>query len=239
MKNPLLYVLLFFLPFTAKAQTADTVACRFHPAQLIVPAALLGAGVVGLASDGFKGVSDADATRLPRKNFVADEVLRWTPLAGLYLANWCGLPARHSFRDRTMIALTATILAAGSTYVLKHTIRSARPDNSDRHGFPSGHTAIAFMGAELLRREYASPWVGVAGYAVATTTAVLRVTHRKHYWTDVAAGAGLGILSAQAAYWLFPLERRLFRLRDQSSSLALLPFASPRNAYGISAALVF
>lgn len=42
----------------------------------------------------------------------------------------------------------ASVLAIrGSSNVL-------RPDGSAKNYFPSGHTATAFMGAELLRKEY-------------------------------------------------------------------------------------
>lgn len=56
-----------------------------------------------------------------------------------------------------------------SVLVLKSVTKVERPDGSARNSFPSGHTAMAFMGAELLRREFweVSPWIGVAGYVVA------------------------------------------------------------------------
>ena len=45
-----------------------------------------------------------------------------------------------------------------------------------------------------------SPWIGVAGYAVATTVAVDRVRRNRHRWGDVVAGAAIGCLSAEAGY---------------------------------------
>jgi len=39
---------------------------------------------------------------------------------------------------------------------------------------------------------------------MATATAGLRMYNNKHWMTDVAAGAGLGILSTQVAYWIHP-----------------------------------
>ena len=49
------------------------------------------------------------------------------------------------------------------------------------NSFPSGHTANAFCGAELMRIEYGN-WVGLAGYAVAVTTGVMRMYNERHWW---------------------------------------------------------
>lgn len=45
-----------------------------------------------------------------------------------------------------------------------------------------------------------SPWIGVAGYAVATGVAVDRVRRNRHHWEDVVAGAAIGVASAEAGY---------------------------------------
>lgn len=54
-----------------------------------------------------------------------------------------------------------------------------------------------------------SPWIGVAGYAVATGTALARIGHNEHWLTDVIAGAGIGILGTKAAYWIYPWVQEL------------------------------
>lgn len=43
---------------------------------------------------------------------------------------------------------------ATSVNTIKYTAQVDRPDKSARNSFPSGHTAVAFMGAEFL-------WQGV------------------------------------------------------------------------------
>jgi membrane-associated phospholipid phosphatase len=40
-------------------------------------------------------------------------------------------------------------------------------------------------------------------YAVATGTGILRMYNNKHWLGDVAAGAGIGILSTTLSYWLY------------------------------------
>ena len=89
------------------------------------------------------------------------------------------------------------------------------------------------MGAELVRLEY-GPWWGLAAYTVAVTTGFFRVWNNWHWTSDVLAGAGLGILCANAAYWLLPLERKLFRLDSRLSVLpAVLP-APTGTSVGVS-----
>ena len=101
-------------------------------------------------------------------------------------------------------AALSTAVTAVVTYTLKQSIREERPDGTDVHSFPSGHSSIAFAGAHVLFKEFhqKQPWLCVAGYAVASYTAVDRVCRNRHRWGDVAAGAAIGILSTELSYWL-------------------------------------
>ena len=96
------------------------------------------------------------------------------------------------------------MLSAGVAWVRKHSVKEERPDGTDDRAFPSGHSTIAFAGAHALHKEYGhlSPWISVAGYTVATFTAVDRVARNRHHWYDAVAGAAIGILGTEAAYWL-------------------------------------
>lgn len=89
--------------------------------------------------------------------------------------------------------------------------------------FRLGIQRTAFVGAELLWQEYKdqSIWYGVAGYAVATGTGFFRMYNNKHWLSDVAMGAGIGILSTKIAYWLLPLFDRT--LGAQNSNYVVLP----------------
>ena len=42
----------------------------------------------------------------------------------------------------------------------------------------------------------------MAGYTVATVTAVDRVRRNRHHWDDVVVGAAIGIAATEAGYWL-------------------------------------
>ena len=43
---------------------------------------------------------------------------------------------------------------------------------------------------------------------MATTVGVLRMYNNRHWLNDVMAGAGIGVLSAHVADWLFPIQKR-------------------------------
>lgn len=66
--------------------------------------------------------------------------------------------------------------------------------------FPSGHTTLAFMGATFGTYVFSryfpdSPWryaVGTAFYALAFTTAGLRLASGNHFLTDILGGALIG-----------------------------------------------
>ena len=133
-----------------------------------------------------------------------DDVLQYTPMAASFLLKAAGVKCRSSWEQRLYKSGASFILCSGTTYLLKHSIHKMRPDGTDNRSFPSGHTAIAFSGATVLHKEFGktSPWISVAGYAVATITAVDRVRRNRHHWEDIATGAAIGFLSAQASYWI-------------------------------------
>jgi len=81
---------------------------------------------------------------------------------------------------------------------LKNTVYETRPNGQGHESFPSGHAAVTFASAEFLRERYGW-YYGVPAYALASLTAYSRVESDHHYWHDVIAGAGIGVLSS----WLF------------------------------------
>jgi membrane-associated phospholipid phosphatase len=95
-------------------------------------------------------------------------------------------------------------------------------------------------------REYkdVSPWIGISAYAIAATTATLRVTHKKHYVHDVLAGAAIGYLSTEAAYLMLPLWQKLTTKKEKgddgkgNTAIAIFPSASTEHL-GVTGAIVF
>ena len=216
---------------------------RFKPVQLIAPAALIGVGVIGLESDWLKRRNIETKDELqehPHPHLSADDFMQFAPVAATYGLKLCGVKSLHGYVDMTIIATTAYLLTGLSVYGIKTLTKIERPDGSTRNSFPSGHTATAFAGAELLRREYwnTSPWIGVAGYIVATGTGFLRMYNNRHWLTDVLAGAGLGILCTQAAYWLYPVITKTFFHKQYRANIFLSAYVSPESK-GLALQLTF
>jgi membrane-associated phospholipid phosphatase len=135
----------------------------------------------------------------------ADDFIQYSPTLinlGLHVA---GLEDTQKPKELISVFLIGTGTYTLITQGLKYTVNETRPDGTD-HSFPSGHTATAFFGARMLDRAYGKkyPAIALGGYALATATGVLRMANNKHWATDVAMGAAVGIASAEIAYWVYP-----------------------------------
>jgi hypothetical protein len=92
--------------------------------------------------------------------------------------------------------LRAQILSQAVTGVIKKAAQRERPDGSDTRSFPSGHTSVSFASATVLQREFG--WkIGIPAYAAATYVGTARIEKKKHFLSDVAFGAAIGILSGR------------------------------------------
>ncbi len=144
-----------------------------------------------------------------------DDYLQFAPLATPFVLNLCGVEGRNNFKKMTLLAASGQVLGFSVLEGLKYGVAKERPDTHGRTSFPSGHTYFTFSGAELLRREYGRdyPWVAVAGYAVASFVGAMRVYNNRHWISDVAAGAGIGILSVSTVYWIDELWQNHRRIK--------------------------
>ncbi|WP_276381115.1 phosphatase PAP2 family protein [Flavobacterium sp. H4147] len=204
-------------------QTDTIKPSKFSYKQLIIPTALIGYGVIGIESDQLKSwnsqIRDEVKEDIDEKISI-DDFSQWAPAASVFALDAFGVKAKHSLRDRTVIFATSYAIMTATVMSLKSITKVERPDGSSKNSFPSGHTATAFAGAEMLWQEYKdkSIWYGIAGYAVATGTGLFRIYNNRHWLTDVAAGAGIGILSTKMAYWLNPyITKTLFGKDHQES----------------------
>jgi len=78
-----------------------------------------------------------------------------------------------------------------------------------RGSFPSGHTTAAFAVATTLADDIDSPVADVLLYTLATGAGWSRLYENRHWLSDVAMGAALGVTSAK----LVSGRWRIFRLR--------------------------
>lgn len=200
----------------------------FPTTKFVVPALLLTYGFTTTEIKGFKNVNEEVKEELysehPHKQVRIDNWLQFTPAAAIYGLNGLGIKSKDNLRDASMVFLLSNVFLNSTVYSLKNLTHKIRPDGSDNHSFPSGHTAEAFANAELLSLEYkdVSVWYGVAGYSVAAATGYLRMYNNKHWLGDVVAGAGIGIASTRLAWWLYPKMKHWF-FKDKNSNTFILP----------------
>lgn len=128
--------------------------------------------------------------------------IQYLPLAATLGLKAFGVESRSSWARMAVSGAAGGAIMLAATQSMKHLISTGRPDNSDDHSFPSGHTATAFVTATILHREYGhiSPLVSIGGYATAAATGILRIRKNRHWASDVAAGAGIGILATELGY---------------------------------------
>jgi membrane-associated phospholipid phosphatase len=220
----------------ARVDTVPHINWDYRPAynrpfpvqQFILPAAMIAYGFAGLKVAGLQNLNHKIREEVweedPHKRMHADNYLMYVPALAVYGLNAAGIHGEHNFKDRTMLLLMSQLFTQGTVFSLKGWTHTLRPDGSAYNSFPSGHTAEAFANAEFMRLEYkdVSPWYGIAGYAVATTTGMLRMYNNKHWLNDVVAGAGIGIASTRLAYWLYPrIQHAIFH--DKSPGTVLMP----------------
>jgi membrane-associated phospholipid phosphatase len=119
--------------------------------------------------------------------------------------------------------LAATLALAGATSTgLKWAMGRPRPnESSDADGYvpfsgqdamPSGHTTVAFAMAAALADDIDRTWATVGLYTLASGVGWSRMNDNKHWLSDVAAGAVIGVTCAK----LVNGRWRLFNLRPPS-----------------------
>jgi PAP2 superfamily len=250
MKN--IFLALCFISFIAQGQQSATDTLlrpdmskhQFGYKQLIIPGVLVTYGIIGIGSDQLisynKNIREELQENIDEK-ITVDDFSQYAPMLSVYALNFSGIEGEHNLGDRTIIMATSYLLVATTITGLKHSIHINRPDGSSENSFPSGHTATAFSGAEFLWQEYKDKniWYGIAGYAVATGTGIFRMYNNRHWLTDVAAGAGIGILSTKAAYWLFPvIKKHIFGGHESNTTGMVIPFYNGQQI-GIAATIRF
>lgn len=223
---------------SVKADTRDDL----HPklVSFIPAAAGVAYGFLALNITPLRKVDSYFHRRINRDNHsfytTADDYLRYVPAAAVYGLDLLGIKGKNSFRDRTSIYLISSAFTGITVNVLKRNSNRLRPNRLNDYSFPSGHAATAFASAEFLRHEYGdeSAWYAAAGYGIATTTAVLRLYKNYHWFSDLVAGAGIGILSTKFAYMVYPSVRKMVFGRSKSNTVVLPTYQNGGAALVIS-----
>jgi membrane-associated phospholipid phosphatase len=89
----------------------------------------------------------------------------------------------------------AQLVSQAITQGVKMSVGRTRPDGT-QYSFPSGHSASAFATAAVLQRHLG--WkAGIPAYSVATYVAASRIEAKRHYLSDVAFGAAIGMIAGR------------------------------------------
>lgn len=202
---------------------------QFSYKKLIIPAVFISYGVASLKIDGLKQLnfSTRDEINEHKPDHIRlNSYTQFAPAVLVYGLNAFGVEGKHNFRERSIIYGSSLLIASAITLPLKHITKEERPDQSNHLSFPSGHTTFAFASAQFMFREYKDTnfLLGISGYSLAVFTGVYRMLNDKHWFGDVLAGAGFGILSTEMAYWLYPKINNLLGGKKERSQTMIMPF---------------
>jgi len=120
--------------------------------------------------------------------------------------------------------IRAQVLAQAMTAGIKLSARRHRPDGGE-FSFPSGHSSVTFATATVVQRHFG--WkAGIPAYALASYVAASRVQVKRHFLSDVAFGAVVGVVAG-----------RTVTVGRGRARFAVSPTASPNQA-GVSFVLL-
>lgn len=251
-------------PDTATLDSIDT--CRYtaathgnaHPcadshslktAEWAVPASLFAVSALCINTSWGKSVRNEMHDCLSADNgkrHYIENVVQYAPVAAAYALEFTRVKSRHSLKDKTILLAMSATTAVALTKGNKLMFNEKRPDTSERNSFSSGHTAMAFMGAEFLWKEYhdKQPVIGYCGYATALFTGYMRMRNNRHWINDVVAGAAVGVFSTKISYWLYPKIFGKSDCRQGSKSknkpvVFGMPYYDAGNGMGLNMSILF
>ena len=196
---------------------ADTAV--FHARELIAPGVLAAAGI-GIHCFAHEAIDVPvntwfqESWRAGGPELGFDNYIQYLPIVMDLGLGLVGARADHGFVDRLVEGSVACLTMFAVSRACKYITNYPRPNGGVR-SFPSGHSSMAFVGAELVRMEYGWGW-GAGAYAIATTVAVMRNYNNWHWLSDCLLGAGIGILSAHVGRWMLEPTKRLFNIHATS-----------------------
>lgn len=116
--------------------------------------------------------------------------------------------------------IQAQVMTHMLTTAVKMSVRRTRPDGT-QYSFPSGHASVTFASATVLQRDLG--WkAGIPAYGLAAYVAASRVQEKRHFLSDVAFGAAIGIMAG-----------RTVTVGHGNGRFAVAPTAAPGGA-GVS-----
>lgn len=207
--------------------------------KLIIPSTLILSGVLLTGSKTEKQWQVDIRNKVGNDyHFAADDYIQYVPYAQIYLGDVVGMNAKNHWFDKTKNIFIGGLATLVITHSLKRGVGKERPDGSSNHSFSSGHTATAFLGSTILYHEYkeASMLYASSGFLFSSSTGTLRVMNNRHWFSDVLAGAGIGILVGNLIYHIEPLKN--FNPFKNTKNLSFTPMVDDKG-FSFTAALQF
>ncbi|PVY42294.1 phosphatase PAP2 family protein [Pontibacter virosus] len=217
------------------AQTADNRKLSVLARKATVPVLLIGLGVTHMDDEGLfegsRGLRRVVQRGYTNYSTTVDNYLYHTPLVLTVGLNLARVKGEHHYAEQALLLGMTHFVNRVITNNLKTITAINRPDGSSDDAFPSAHTSKAFAYATFFHKEYGSRsiWYSIAGYSVATATGTLRILNDRHWLSDVLAGAGIGILSAEVVYLVYPRLQEIVAHsfhKKQQNQLIFMPYYS-------------
>lgn len=217
---------------------ADSACYRLNFKKLAIPSLFIAYGISSFKIDGLRELDRSTRHEIWEHqpgHIRLDNYTQYVPAVMVYALNAAGISGKNNLKNSTIIYATSQLISASLVVPLKHIVKEERPNGSDKLSFPSGHTATAFSSAQFMFREYKDTnfWLSISGYSFALFTGVYRTLNNEHWVSDVVAGAGLGILSTELAYCLYPKINTLLSGKNKKTETMVLPVYQNKS-FGIS-----
>lgn len=190
-------------------QPAPLSSSYLKPSAFILPTTFLLYGALKPVIDGIpildNNIMNDIQQNHPGFHTSAADYMMWAPSASIYVMDALKVKTTHRFREHVIIDAGSILITGGIGYGMRLISRGMKVYHANGTKFPSGHTANAFRGAEILHQELkeSNQLLSYTGYLVAAGVGIMRIYGQEHLLSEVLAGAGLGILSTKLTYWIF------------------------------------
>jgi hypothetical protein len=171
--------------------------------ELIIPAGLITLSSIATKTDNFRDILPIERPNPQDRLTPFDDIFQFSVAPSLFVFDAIGKEKHHPIDQFLVMSLSYGITVIPTRYLKAH-YSSPRPYGGN-HSFPSGHTAVAFVGAHIIYKEFkdSNAWIAYSGYAMGFVVAGARVANDKHWISDVMAGAGIAMLSTELAYLVY------------------------------------
>ena len=118
--NSRILLIAFFIShtiFSQQMQKDSVIVKKITYKELIIPALLIGYGVIGIESDGIKNLNaeiKEEVNENIDKKFTIDDTSQFVPAVSVYALNAVGIKGKNNFKDRSLILATSYLLVAGT-----------------------------------------------------------------------------------------------------------------------------